>query len=247
MRALGEADRILTIFSRERGKQSVVAKGVRKTHSKFGGRLDFFNRSRITLHVGRSLDVITGAASVKEVWARLVEPQAYLLVSYAAELVDALCEPDMPVPHLYGMLCELQTIVGAGAGQSALMPAVDLRLLETLGLAPELDACATCGARLGNRPLSRGLAAVSPNAGGLVCQVCMGSRSVGDERPASDGAFMVKSSMLARLRALRALSFAEAVRDGAGTLNDLRPLTHAFIQYHLGRRSKAVSSAMGTQ
>jgi len=85
MRPLGEADRILTLFSRERGKLTGVAKGVRKTQSKFGARLEFMARSALLLHTGRSLDVITSARLVSGAWEQLVIPEVYSLASYLAE------------------------------------------------------------------------------------------------------------------------------------------------------------------
>src|SRR5579864_9461306 len=115
MRPLGEADRILTLFSRERGKLSAVAKSARKTHSKFGARLDFFTRAQLSLHAGRSLDVITAVQSVKSVWHDLVDPDTYALASYIAEVVDALCEPDLAIPDLYATLCEIQDALADSA------------------------------------------------------------------------------------------------------------------------------------
>src|ERR1700730_4294876 len=146
MRPLGEADRILTLFSRERGKLTAVAKGVRKTQSKFGARLEFMARSQLSLHAGKSLDVITGARLLDSAWEQLVEPDAFSLASYVAEAIDGMCEPDMPVPELYEILCEFQDALGRAAPAAqgrplqALRVVFDLRLLAVLGFAPELDA-----------------------------------------------------------------------------------------------------------
>ncbi|MDQ2818636.1 MAG: DNA repair protein RecO [Candidatus Eremiobacteraeota bacterium] len=240
LRPLGEADRILTVFSRERGKFSAVAKGVRKVRSKFGSRLDFFNRSAMTLHVGRSLDVITGVASVAEVWLRLVDPDAFFLVSYVAEVVDALCEPDMAVPELYAMLCELQATIGGGTQPQSLMPAVDLRLLDALGLAPELDACTLCATQLGNRPLAGGRVLLSAESGGLVCRRCSAAAAADDADRMGRAGTMLRETDLQTLRALRTCEFAEA----ASAINApaLSATTHPLIQYQLGRRSRAMSA-----
>lgn len=249
MRPLGEADRILTLFSAERGKLTAVAKGVRKTQSKFGARLDFMARSALTLHAGRSLHVITSARLVGSAWEHVVEPDLYSLASYVAEVIDGLCEPDLAVPELFDLLAEFQEATATAPMSSprsldALRVAMELRILEALGLAPELDACVRCGTPLGSRPFAGGKAALSPEAGGLVCRRCLeqGSADEGDSRRA----FVIVKLTAAEfesLRAAREASLGEAM---------LRPelgapgrATQAFIQYHLGRASKALAAAGG--
>jgi DNA repair protein RecO (recombination protein O) len=249
MRPLGEADRILTLLSAELGKLTAVAKGVRKTQSKFGARLDFMARSALTLHAGRSLHVITSARLVTSAWERVVEPDLYALASYAAEVIDGLCEPDLAVPELFDMLAEFQEATGpAASGQArsldALRVAMELRILSALGFAPELDACVRCGAQLGRRPFAGGKAALSPEAGGLVCRRCLdeGSADEGDSRRS----FLVvklTSAEFDAMRTAREVSFAEAL--AMPELAAPGRATQAFIQYHLGRASKALAAAGG--
>lgn len=239
-RPLGEADRILTLFSRERGKVEAVAKGVRRTRSKFGARLDFFARSAIWLHAGRSLDVITSATTIAGAWNEIVEPDTYAFLSYVAEVVDALCEPALGVSDLFDLLCELQEALAAGAGVRELTPAVDLRLLGALGLAPELDGCARCGAVLGRRPLAGGRAHLSPHAGGLLCKRCAGAPAgAGIDRGEVRDTIAVNGAELQALRELRSLPLARAA--SLPQSKRLGTATHAFIEYQLGRRSRALS------
>jgi DNA repair protein RecO (recombination protein O) len=262
LRPLGEADRALTLFSRERGKVHAAAKGARKTQSKFAGRLDFFRRAFVTLHAGRSLDVVTGVSSVPgaqpgvDAWQHLVQPDAFALASYAAEVIDALSEPDLAVPDLFELLCELQAGIGAGLAVAPMAPAVDLRLLAALGLAPELDACARCGSPLGNRPLSGGRATLSTASGGLVCRRCaieetsslQNAATLGHASPRHsshgrapqrrDLVLHVSSAELRALRALRNMPLASVAEHAE--FADLRRITRAFVEYQLGRRSKAL-------
>lgn len=254
MRPLGEADRILTLFSRERGKLSAVAKGVRKVQSKFGARLDFMTRSALTLHAGRSLDVITSARLVGAAWTGVVEPDAYVLASYVAESIDGLCEPDLPVPELFDLLVEFQALLAqrpvslaahtAARTRSvdAIRAATDLRMLDALGFAPELDACVRCGSQLGRRPFAGGRAALSPEAGGLVCRRCLeaGSADAGEMRRAFD-IVRLTSAQFEALRRARELSLEEAAR--APELASVAHATQAFVQHHLGRASKSLAAA----
>lgn len=244
LRPLGEADRILTLFSRERGKLHAVAKGSRKTQSRFGARLDFFNRVALTLHAGRSLDVITGAQTVIDpqapnAWERLVEPETFALASYVGEIIDALSEPDFAVPDLFELLCELQAAIGEGVAPAILAPSIDLRLLGVLGLAPELDACARCGTQLGNRPLAGGRARLSTSSGGLVCGRCGVEAAQLGAGTTSDMQLVASAAELRALRSLRATPL-RALR-GHPEIAGLRRLTRPFVEYQLGRRSKALA------
>ena len=227
MRPLGEADRILTLFSSERGKLSAVAKGARKTRSKFGARLDFMARSQLTLHVGRSLDVITGARLAGGAWEHVVDPDVFALASYLAETIDGLCEPELAVPEIYEILREFESALlkserslsgpendshsSRAQRLAAMRVAIDLRLLAALGFAPELDACVRCGEPLGRRPFAGGRAALSPEAGGLVCRHCLdaGSGDEGDMRR-SFGVVRLSTTEFQLLRGARMLSLEDA-------------------------------------
>lgn len=252
MRPLGEADRILTLFSAERGKLTGVAKGARKTQSKFGARLDFMARSELTLHAGRSLHVITSARLISTAWERVVEPDLFALASYVAEVIDGLCEPDLAVPELFDLLAEFQIVTAQSLGENssarrsldALRVVMELKILSALGFAPELDACARCGTPLGRRPFAGGKAALSPEAGGLVCRRCLdlGSSDEGDTRR-SYLIVRLTSGEFEALRAARDASLAEALATPA--LAAPSRATQAFVQHHLGRASKALAAAGG--
>jgi len=239
-RHLGEADRILTLFSLERGKLSAVAKSARKAQSKFGARLDFFTRARFSLHSGKSLDVVTSVDSVRSIWDQLVDPDRYALASYICEIVDALCEPDLAQPELYAVLCEIQEALPRVAADSALfVAAADLRVLAALGVAPELEACAHCGATLGKRPLRGGRATLSTYAGGLLCAECVRALRAEEGHNASRGLMSLSARDFSALRAARSQPLLEA---GAGSASaDVSRVTHAFVEYQLGRRSKALA------
>ena len=242
LRPLGEADRILTLFSKERGKLHAVAKGSRKPQSKFGARLDFFNRVSLSLHAGRSIDVLTGAHSIitgPPVWERLVEPETFALASYVAEVIDALSEPDLAVPDIFDLLVELQTAIAQGLDPAVLAPAIDLQLLAALGLGVEMDSCARCGSPLGERPLAGGRCQLSPASGGLVCHRCSVESVPLGSGTHTDELLRASSAELRALRSLRRtpLRALAALPQIAG----LRRFTRPFVEYQLGRRSRALS------
>ena len=238
LRALGEADRIVTLFSRERGKLSAVARGARRVANKFGARLDFFSRIAVMLHAGKSLDAIVSVKSVASVWDALVDPDAYAAASYIAEVIDALCEPDLAVEEVYDALCSFQLALQRGVDRDELLAAMDLHLLDALGVGPELESCARCGSVLGRRPLKGGRARLSPQAGGLVCDTCAAVlRSGGAEEQASR-VLTVTAREFAHLRELRRTPLSELSAHSSGM--KMHKITQPFVEHQMGRRSRAL-------
>ena len=167
-RHLGEADRVFTVLTFERGKIDVVAKGVRRSRSSFAGRLEFMNEVSLDLHHGRSFDVITGADVIASRFDAIVAPDAFATASLVAEYIDACCEPEQPMPEVYALL---RGVLGAfeRVGQPTdLLPRFELRLLHAIGLGPQLERCVRCEV-----PIDRcSDICFDVEDGGLVCGSC---------------------------------------------------------------------------
>lgn len=167
----GEADRILHVYTRDRGRIGAIAKGIRRSRSRFGGRLEPFSHVALLLHEGRSdLMTVTGADTIRS-HARLREDGAALdAAARACDAVGRLFETDEPHPAvLHLLLNELALLEGGVAGTTrathANQLAFRLKLLLAAGLAPQLAACASCGER-------DHLGGFSGAAGGVVCTAC---------------------------------------------------------------------------
>ncbi len=169
----GEADRILHIYTRNRGRVSAIAKGVRRARSRFGGRLEPFFRLQIELHEGRGeLLTVTGAQTV-QAYARLRSSAPALdAASRACDAVGRLFETSEPHPGVFHLLCRQLSLLderGTQGGESSwVWPAAlsfRLKLLLAAGLAPQLSACASCGE-------GEHLVGFSGAAGGVVCTAC---------------------------------------------------------------------------
>lgn len=166
----GEADRILHLYSRTRGRLGAIAKGARKPKSRFGGRLEPFFRLDLILHEGRSDLLTVTAVSTIDGYPRLRSSGPAL--SAGARACDAVlrlldsAEPNLPA---YNLLCRYLALLDDSTDErgTGLEVALSFRLKLALaaGFAPELASCTRCGE-------SEHLSGFSGAAGGVVCPAC---------------------------------------------------------------------------
>jgi DNA repair protein RecO (recombination protein O) len=177
---LREADRIVHLYTSTHGRVGAVVKGVRRTKSRFGGRLEPFFRVRLVLYQGRGdLDTVTQAEAI-EWYPRLRSRGASLhAAGTACETVLRLFGEQAANPAAYNLLCrELQVLdTDPDAAGAANMLAFRLKLLLAAGFVPELATCAACGAEnfasdpQADRRVS-GRFWFSASLGGVVCAEC---------------------------------------------------------------------------
>ena len=163
---LGEADRIVNLLTERHGKVRAVVKGVRKTKSRFGARLEPLVHVSLLFYEGRELDVVT-QADVVELFRPVREDLGRLAkASSLLEATDQLAHERHANPHLFVML--LGALRALSAHDSpVLVPAYFLKLLSLEGFHPLLDECAVCGDRYG-------LVAFDLGHGGALCGQCAG-------------------------------------------------------------------------
>jgi DNA repair protein RecO (recombination protein O) len=174
----GEADRILHLYTAERGRVGAIAKGVRRVKSRFGGRLEPLFRVNLVLHQGRGeLCTVTQVETVAAHPALRERRDSLERASQACDAVLRLLDSEEPNPPAYNLLCrELQLLdADPAAATRAHALSFRLKLLLAAGFAPELAACATCGDR-------EHVGGFSASAGGVVCPGCeAGSFPLGAE------------------------------------------------------------------
>ena len=167
----GEADRILHLYTPDRGRVSVIAKGVRRAKSRFGGRLEPFFRLNLVLYEGRSELLTVTSAETVAAHPRLREDAAALDgAARACEAVARVFDDGDPHRGVYHLLAnELALLDGepARAGRANAL-AFRLKLLLAAGFAPHLAACTSCGE-------ADHLMGFSGAAGGVVCAACEAS------------------------------------------------------------------------
>jgi DNA repair protein RecO (recombination protein O) len=217
---LGEADRIVTLLTRRTGRVRAVAKGVRKTSSRFGGRLEPFNHVDLQLYEGRSLDVISQAEGVQAYGKEMMSDYLrYTAASAIAETAERLTDEERE-PSLRLFLLTLGAMKAISAGEHApplVLDAYLLRAMSVAGYAPALLECAVCGLRGAHRSFS-------VQAGGCVCAGC---------RPA--GSASPSSAALELMSALLGGDWPHADASPGPIRREASGLVAAHLQWHLER------------
>jgi DNA repair protein RecO (recombination protein O) len=190
---LGEADRIITILGRTTGRIRAVAKGVRRTKSRFGARLEPFTHVDLMLHPGRSLDIITQAEVIRPYGVPLAGDYPRYTAGVAMLETAERFTPVEKEPALRQLLLLIGGLRALGEAEHdprLVLDAFLLRSLAVAGYAPALEECARCGApgngraHAGVRSADREvrLPAFAIAAGGMVCASC---RPPGASSPAT--------------------------------------------------------------
>jgi len=176
----GEADRILHLYSKSRGRIGAIAKGARKPRSRFGGRLEPFFRLDLVLHEGRGELLTVTSATTVDGYPRLRSSGPALTAgARACDAVLRLLDSAEPNPPAYNLLCRYLALLDdpAEPRATALETALSFRIKLALvaGFSPELASCAHCGE-------AEHLVGFSGAAGGVVCAGCeAGAFPLGEE------------------------------------------------------------------
>ena len=145
---LGEADRILTLYTPQYGKLRAVAKGVRRPVSKLGGHLELFTRARVMLARGRNLDVLTAAETTDPFRGLRDEgPEALERIGvayYLAELLDRFAEEGIENRAIWDLLVGALRDLSDGVPPELVARGYELHLLILSGYRPELERCVSC-------------------------------------------------------------------------------------------------------
>jgi DNA repair protein RecO (recombination protein O) len=230
---LGEADRIVTVLTRKFGRIRAVAKGVRRTKSRFGARVEPFTHVDLMLYTGRSLDVITQAESLRSYGDPLVGDYARYTTGVAmletAERFTTV-EKEPALRQFLLLVGGLRTLVEGEHDSRLVLDAYLLRSLAVAGYAPALDECAICGTRAPQatddpaepRKPSSGRRTFGVAAGGLICRSCHAPGSATTSAATID-------LMSALLRGEWGLADASQRQNQV----DCSGLVAAYVQWHL--------------
>ena len=222
---LGESDRIVTLFTRRYGRVRAVAKGVRRTTSRFGGRLEPFGHIDVQLMEGRTLDVINQVEGIELYGARFfADYPRYTAASAIAETAERLTSiEEEPSLRLYLLtLGAIRALALAEHSSSLVLDAYLLRAMGVAGWAPALGECAVCGTGGPHRGFS-------VPAGGSVCSDC---RPPGAANPAP--------ATVELMSALADGDWNHADRSEPGVRREASGLVAAHLQWHLERALRSL-------
>jgi DNA repair protein RecO (recombination protein O) len=231
---LGEADRVLHLYTRERGRVGAVAKGIRKTKSRFGARLEPLSHVELMLHQGSGeLQTVTGVELVRSHHAAREHRYRLAAGLLAAEAVLRLFTEQEANERAFGALTRFLDLLD-DLQPSASRPALDslvlsyqLKLLWLSGYLPHLTSCAECGTS------EEPLVGYSPKAGGAVCRSC------------GQGALALSPAGIGAIETLLVRPMAEAREVGLTerSARDALALITAAYEYYGNFRLRALRSA----
>ncbi|MFQ5574329.1 MAG: DNA repair protein RecO [Terriglobia bacterium] len=224
----GEADRIITIYSETKGKIKAVAKGVRRTKSRFGGRLEPFTYVDLLLVRGRNLDTITGADIICPFSGIKLDLDKTACGFAIVDLLDKIAagtEPDLKVFYL--LLNTLELLDRGATETGALLAAFDLKIMCLSGYLPELTVCGFCK----DSELETG-SLFSFERGTMVCPSCAGQAGTAKKTGAETLDFLrsVVSSEMTEVA---------PVELSAGARNESIAWVRDYVDYYLGARLKS--------
>jgi len=226
---LGEADRILTIYTPGFGKIKAVAKGTRRPKSKLGGHVELLTHSRLMLARGRNLDLITQAQTIDNFLPIKDDLDRLSRGLYMAELIDSFTGEHIEDPQLFELLLETLKQLSQTTDCEPVLRYFELNLLDNLGYRPQLQHCTDC-----NSALKPDTNFFSPKMGGVLCHQCGFNEPMA--RPVSLNALKV-------LRLWQNCNFTAAmkVKINRELASELEQIMREYIRYLLEKQLKSTT------
>ncbi len=229
---LGEADRILTLFTPDFGKVQAVAKGVRRPKSKLSGHLELLTYSNVLLAKGRSLDTITGCQAIESFLPLKSNLELCACALYATEIVNQFGMDRQENRALFTLLLDLMRELCREHNHEAgdpLLRFFEIHVLHAVGYEPQLQECVVC-----REPLPAMNAYFSVAAGGVVCQRC---------RPTQPYTYPLSSASLKMMRDLQSGDWSSARQIDAEprAYRETEFLLRNYFRYILDREIRSAS------
>lgn len=219
----GEADRVVVLLSPSHGKLRTVAKGVRKTKSRFGGRLEPFSHVGLVLYEGRNLDIITQADTIEAFPALRADLDKVVAAGTMVEVADAVAQESESSNRLFLLLRRGLDALERGPLHPDMVPAFLLKAADVVGVAPALDHCAGCGR-------SDGLVRFGFAAGGAQCATCAGP-----------GTYALRPGLTAYLAHLAGADLDRLPVSDPALSGEAIGVARRFLEYHLDRHLASIA------
>ncbi len=213
--SFGEADRVLVIISPNHGLTRAVAKGVRRTRSRFGAKLEPLTHVDLVLYQGRNLATVTQVSVIEAFPGLRQDLDAVMAAGTMASTVGKVLVEEEPSHGLFLLLLRGLRALEGGAGGSDLMASFLLKLSTLIGHAPALNSCAGCGHQ-------SDLTRFSLVGGGLVCPSC----DLG-------GSFRFREGLTDHMAELMAADLGRFRGPDRELAVDAMGLARRFVEYHI--------------
>ena len=221
---LGEADRIVSLHTHDHGKVRGVAKGVRRTKSKFGARLEPLSHVAVQLYRGKGdLDTITQVVTIEPFHHLRADLDRVVAAGTMVEVADAVAQEDESAVRLFLLLQRGLRALDAGDTHPDLVTAFLLKAAEIVGVAPALDTCAGCGR-------ADHLTRFSFAGGGAQCDRCR-----------SAGAFALQDGLTTYLAGLAVAELSELPPAEPAMTGQAMGVARRFVEYHLERKLESLA------
>ncbi len=226
---LGEADRILTLYTPHLGKIQAVAKGVRRPRSKLAGHLELLTHSLVSLARGRNIDTITGSQTINSFLPLKSELRLTSYALYATELTEQFTADHIENHPLFQLLLDTMRCLCQGSNKELLLRYFELHLLSEVGYRPQLQQCVSC--RL---PLEPTINSFSSSSGGMLCPNCSQSQP---------SAYPLSVNTLKVLRFLQGSDFdtVNKLKLNTELSHQLEMVMRDYIKYLLEREVKSTA------
>ncbi len=226
---LGEADRILTLYTPHLGKIQAVAKGVRRPRSKLAGHLELLTHSQVSLARGRNLDTVTGSQTINSFLPLKSELELTAYALYTIELVDQFTADQIENYPLFQVLLETMHRLCQTGDNELVLRYFELHLLNEIGYRPQLQQCVSCRSTL--EPVTNSFCS---SAGGILCPNCQQTQPL--TYPLSVNA----------LKVLRLLQSSDYTTAGKLKINpelsrELAEVMKDYVKYLLERELKSAA------
>jgi DNA repair protein RecO (recombination protein O) len=225
---LGEADRILTLYTPHLGKIQAVAKGVRRPRSKLSGHLELLTYSLVSLARGKNLDTVTGVQSINSFLTLKTDLELISYALYVIELVNKFTEYNIENNPLFYLLIDTLQQLEMSTNNELVLRYFELHLLNYIGYRPQLQHCVSC-----QSPRKYEVFSFSPKAGGILCPDCSSSQSV---------TYNISYDSLNLLRLLQETDYNifNPIKVPLKSNSHIEMIMRNYIRYYLERELKTV-------
>ena len=223
----GDADRVVVLLSPNHGKLRTVAKGIRKTKSRFGGRLEPFTHVDLVAYEGKNLDTITQVTVIDAYPGLRSDLDRVVAAGTLVEVADAVAQEGEPALRLFLLLRRALERLESGASHPDLVTSYLLKVASIVGIAPGLDECAGCGSE-------SGLDRFSFADGGVLCARCRTPQS-----------YALRPGLTGYLAGLASADFDRLPEPVAELSREAMGVTRRFLEYHLDHRLRSLAALDG--